>query len=85
MWFIFISARRFFAGTASPLQPCGMDRHPAVPSRTAQFDGWDFHPRVPHPSRAAAERHRYSPTPNDEKPQRGGIFISMSPMQLGIS
>ena len=32
MWFIVISARRFFTETASPLQPYGMDRLSAVPS-----------------------------------------------------
>jgi len=33
MWFIFISAHRFFTETASPLLPCGtLDRLSAVPS-----------------------------------------------------
>jgi hypothetical protein len=32
MWFIFISAHRFFTETASPLLPYGTDRLSAVPS-----------------------------------------------------
>ena len=66
MWFIFISACRFCAGTAFPSTWTGTRLFRREPPNST---GGTCTHELPHPSRAAAERHVYSPT-NPQRPTK---------------
>ncbi len=76
MWFIFISTRRFCARTAFPTSLAAWSgtwpfrREP--PNST---DGTCTH-ELPHPSRAAAERHVYSNGVQQGQPSSVGLTRS---------
>jgi hypothetical protein len=64
MWFIFISARRFCAGTAFPSSLAAWTGTWSFRREPPNSTGGTCTHELPHPSRAAAERHVYSQQPS---------------------
>jgi hypothetical protein len=62
MWFIFISARRFCARTAFPSSLAAWTGTWSFRREPPNSTGGTCTHELPHPSRAAAERHVYSAT-----------------------